>query len=60
MSCACTGRNSISAAPNAMPQSEPRPAATAPTTRKIESVTGYVSGLTNATVIASSDPAMPA
>ena len=40
MSCACTGRNSISAAPKARPHSEPRPAATAPTTRKIESLIG--------------------
>ena len=47
-------------APKAIGQSEPSPAATAPTSRKIESVIGNVSGLTNVVAIASSEPATPA
>ena len=42
------------------PVSEPRPATTTPTSRKIESATGNVSGLTYVVAIANSAPAAPA
>ena len=50
----------MNAAPATRPASEPSPATTAPTRRKIESATGYVSGLTKAGAIAKSEPATPA
>ena len=46
-------------APKTSGQSEPRPPTTTPTSRKIESVIGYVSGLTKVVAIASSEPATP-
>ena len=47
-------------APTTSPESLPRPPTTIPTSRKIESATGDVSGLTNALAIANSPPATPA
>ncbi len=47
-------------APKTSGQSEPSPPTTTPTSRKIESVIGNVSGLTNVVAIASSDPETPA
>ena len=47
-------------APNTSGQSEPRPPTTTPTSRKIDSAIGKVSGLTNVVAIASSEPATPA
>lgn len=42
-----------------IPASDPRPPTTTPTSRKIESAIGNVSGLTNVVAIANSDPATP-
>ena len=47
-------------APKTSGQSEPSPPTTTPTSRKMESAIGNVSGLTNVVAIASSEPAMPA
>ena len=47
-------------APKTSGQSEPSPPTTTPTSRKIESAIGNVSGLTNVVAIASSEPATPA
>jgi hypothetical protein len=47
-------------APMTSGQREPRPPTTTPTSRKIESAIGNVSGLTKVVAMASREPATPA
>ena len=57
---AASGRNCTNAAPISTPQSEPRPATTAPTRIVSDSLAGNEFGSAKATAITSSDPATPA